>query len=80
MQSQAKHFKKLCRSPDCYGKFMSDFSGLTIGPPPSLFLSPRVREMARASIWAPLNRDMSVLIRLILDHSTVPQEKMEQGS
>ena len=62
---------------------MSDFSCLTIGPPPSLVLSPRVREMARASIWAPFNREMapmSVLIRLILDHSTVPQEKMEQVS
>lgn len=62
---------------------MSDLSGLTIGPPLSLFLSPRVREMAKVSIWAPLNSEtapMSVLIHLILDHSTVPQEKMEQGS
>lgn len=62
---------------------MSDFSCLTIGPPPSLLLSPRVHEMARATIWAPCNREMapmSVLIRLILDHSTVPQKKMEQAS
>lgn len=62
---------------------MSDLSGLTIGPPLSLFLSPRVCEMAKVSIWAPLNSEMapmSVLTHLILDHSTVPQEKMEQGS
>lgn len=54
---------------------MNDLSGLTTGPPLSPFLSPRVREMAKVSIWAPLNSEMapmSVLTHLILDHSTVP--------